>query len=115
MAGGGGFGHLAESFVIFAAGGVMGAIALYGLLNLKQFNVQFKGGPSIGASSKLAMAYPSHFWDFRDPGATQANFDQKDYYENTVPREGLLSMQQDYDFTQPNFSEFDTYTAPKSL
>ena len=115
MAGGGGaIGHLAESFVIFAAGSVAGAIGLYALLNLKSANIQFKGGPGIGVTSKLARAYPSFFWDLRDPGATQANFDQKDYYENSIPREGMFSAP-DIDFTQPNFSEFSTYTAPKSL
>lgn len=113
MAGGGSIGNLAESFVIFAAGSVAGAIGLYTLLNLKAVNVQFKGGPNI-AASKLARAYPSFFWDLRDPGASQANFDQKDYYENSIPREGMFSAPPP-DFTQPNFSEFDTYTAPRSL
>lgn len=107
-----------DAFTSWVIGFGMGAVALFVLSHVTGVKFRPVGAPpDIKVQSKLARAYPSYFWDLRDPGASQANFDQKDYYENSIPREGLFQSP-DPDFTQVNFSEAYgncPYQAPRSL
>jgi hypothetical protein len=103
--------RMADAFKVFAIGAAVGLGAMFVFSHIK--GVEFT--PIRG--SARASAYPSYFWDLRDPGASQANFDLRDYYENSIPREGMFSAP-DPDFTQVNFSEAYgpcPYVAPRSL
>jgi len=98
--------RLGDAFKLLLIGGLAGAAGMYLLNNIK--SVQFQ------ANRAMRQAYPSFAWDFRDPGQTTANFDQKDYPMASFPREGMFSAE-DPNFGMPNFSALGGYEAPRSL
>lgn len=99
-----------DAFGSWAIGAAMGALGIYILMNVK--------GISTTAGdikrSNMARAYPSYFWDLRDPGATQANFDEKYYPYNGIPVDGMFNGV-DFDATNLRFSALGGYEAPKNL
>ena len=106
--------RLGDAFKLLLIGGGIGAIGMFVLGSIKSVELESKFARRTAYN---ARAYPSYFWDLRDPGASQANFDLRDYYENSIPREGMFSAP-DPDFTQVNFSEAYgpcPYVAPRSL
>ena len=98
--------RLGDAFKLLLLGGAVGAAGMFILNNIK--SVQFE------ANRAYRSAYPSVAWDFYDPGATTANFDQRDYSQANFPREGMFASE-DPNFGLPNFSALGGYEAPKSL
>lgn len=102
-----------DAFTTWGIGFAMGAVVLYALSHIKSVETTFGGIKQ--ANRAMVRAYPSYFWDLRDPGATQASFDGKSYSNyNGVPVDGLLSGV-DFDPTNLRFSALGGYEAPKNL
>lgn len=107
--------RMGDAFKVFAVGAAVGLAGMYILTHIKAVEIQ--GLAQRARAYPSYTAYPSYFWDLRDPGASSANFDKNDYYENSIPREGMFSAP-DPDFTQVKFSEAYgpcPYAAPRTL
>jgi len=98
-----------DAFGSWGVGFAMGAAALFFLMHIKRVDTTFGG-----VRANMVRAYPSEFWDFRDPGATMANMVGRDYPENSVPVDGLFNGV-DFDATNLRFSALGGYEAPKNL
>ena len=104
--------RLGDAFKLLLLGGAVGAVGMFVLGNIK--SVQFQANRAYWGGRR---AYPSYFWDFRDPGASAASFNKWDYEMNGIPREGMFTAP-DPNFEEPNFSEAygpAPYTAPRDL
>jgi hypothetical protein len=102
-----------DAMTTLAIGAGIGAAAVFILTHIRSVELSPVGAPPQ-VTANYVNAYPSQFWDLRDPGASSANFDKNSYPYNNVPREGLLSGS-DFDPENLNFSEFDSYTAPMNI
>lgn len=98
--------RLGDAAKLLLLGGAVGAVGMFLLGNIK--SVEFE------SMRARRQAYPSVAWDFYNPGATTANFYERDYSQANFPREGMFAAE-DPNFGLPNFSALGGYEAPRSL
>lgn len=104
-----------DAFGSWAIGAAMGAVAIFALMHVKSVEIDNPVKSNRAKAYRtLKRAFPSHFWDFRDPGASQASWGGKQYNYNGIPVEGMFNGV-DFDATNLRFSALGGYEAPKNL